>query len=97
MAVERTYPKATPVIPRKREIQKTMNAHQPKKYELLIRLKELDVKYTKAVAALEFIAFSNPDIWKAKDRMERAKKTLLALGEIEPVKREHPNDDQAHL
>ena len=59
--------------------------HQPNKYELLIRLKELDAKYTKAVAALDFIAFSNPEIWKPKDRMERAKNILLELGEIVPV------------
>lgn len=55
--------------------------------KLLERLKALELKYNKAVSALDFIAFSNTDIWKPKDRMEKAKNTLLALEEIVPYKR----------
>ena len=58
--------------------------------DLLERLKTLNAKYVKACDALEFVAFARDDIWKPLDRMNRAKNTLLELGEI--VKVNPPNE-----
>jgi len=63
-----------------------MTESQTQNTELLDRLKTLEAKYRKACAALEFVAFANPDIWKPLDRMERAKNALLDLGEIVRLK-----------
>jgi hypothetical protein len=58
---------------------------QPKKYELLVRLKELDAKYAKALAALDSIAFAKAHIWNRQDLSDKAMNALVALGEYERV------------